>query len=113
MSEAAFHAALRDDPRDELTWQALADFLDDSGQGGPAELLRLTRRPPGWTGDERAAARGRITELLEEGVKPVLVERVNSIGMRLVLVSEGSFVMGAPTAESGRRHDEDQHPVTL
>src|SRR4051794_7452243 len=104
MNEAAFHSLLRDDPSDDLTWQALADFLDDSGQCGRAELLRLTRRRPNLAGDERAAASERITALLEEGVKPVLVERVNSLGMRLVLVCEGGFVMGAPAAEQGRRH---------
>ena len=42
MNEDTFLAALRDNPSDELTWQALADWLIDNGQGNRAELLRFT-----------------------------------------------------------------------
>src|SRR5262249_45083134 len=44
VNEETFLAALRDDPADELTWQALADWLEEDGQGERAELLRLTRQ---------------------------------------------------------------------
>ncbi len=37
----------------------------------------------------------------------------NSIDMKLVLIPAGEFIMGSPENESGRRSDEDQHPVTL
>ena len=37
----------------------------------------------------------------------------NSIGMVLVPIPAGEFVMGSPKTESGRRNVEVQHPVTL
>ncbi|MCE9529762.1 MAG: SUMF1/EgtB/PvdO family nonheme iron enzyme [Planctomycetes bacterium] len=37
----------------------------------------------------------------------------NSVGMRLVLIPPGSFVMGSPPDESGRGEDETQHRVKL
>jgi uncharacterized protein (TIGR02996 family) len=113
MNEAAFHAALRENPADELTWQALADWLDEDGQGQRAELLRLVRRmlptPVGERGDmpERHAA------LLEAGVRPVVVEMTNSIGMRFALVPAGRFLMGSPEDEQGREGEETSHEVEL
>jgi formylglycine-generating enzyme required for sulfatase activity len=38
---------------------------------------------------------------------------VNSIGMRLLGVDAGTFEMGSPSNESGRRSDEQRHRVTL
>jgi uncharacterized protein (TIGR02996 family) len=113
MNEAAFHAALRESPADELTWQALADWLEEDGQADRAELLRLTRRmlptPVGERGDmpERHAA------LLEAGVRPVVVEMTNSIGMRFALVPAGHFLMSSPEDEMGRDDDEALHEVEL
>ena len=37
----------------------------------------------------------------------------NSIGMRLVRIQAGTFVIGSPSAELGRRCDETQHTVTI
>ena len=37
----------------------------------------------------------------------------NSIGMNMVLISAGSFMMGSPEAEAGRLGDEARHQVTL
>jgi formylglycine-generating enzyme required for sulfatase activity len=37
----------------------------------------------------------------------------NSIGMKLVLIPHGTFVMGSPKTEEGRNYDEDQHEVTI
>lgn len=37
----------------------------------------------------------------------------NSIGMRFVLIPDGSFMMGSPPEETGRDIDELQHKVTL
>lgn len=37
----------------------------------------------------------------------------NSIGMKLVLIPKGEFVMGSPESEQGRREDETQHEVTI
>ncbi len=37
----------------------------------------------------------------------------NSIGMKFVLIPAGSFMMGSPPEESGRKNDEKQHEVTI
>ncbi len=41
------------------------------------------------------------------------MEITNSIGMKLVLVSKGTFNMGSPIAEEGAEDDESQHQVTI
>jgi len=39
--------------------------------------------------------------------------QTNSIGMKMVKIPSGSFMMGSPSSESGRKDDETQHRVTL
>ena len=43
-------------------------------------------------------------------VEPALV---NSVGMAFVMVPAGSFMMGSPAGEPGRRDDEKRHRVTV
>ena len=40
-------------------------------------------------------------------------EITNSIGMKLVLIPKGTFMMGSPESEQGRKEDENQHEVTI
>ena len=40
-------------------------------------------------------------------------ELTNSIGMKLVLISKGTFMMGSPESEEGRQQNESQHEVTI
>ncbi len=40
-------------------------------------------------------------------------ELTNSIGMKLVLIPKGTFMMGSPESEQGRNEDETQHEVTI
>jgi formylglycine-generating enzyme required for sulfatase activity len=40
-------------------------------------------------------------------------EITNSIGMKLVLIPKGTFMMGSPETEQGRQKNEDQHEVTI
>jgi len=40
-------------------------------------------------------------------------EITNSIGMKLVLIPKGTFMMGSPESEEGRQKDETQHEVTI
>ena len=40
-------------------------------------------------------------------------EITNSIGMKLVLISKGTFMMGSPESEQGRNEIENQHEVTI
>jgi formylglycine-generating enzyme required for sulfatase activity len=43
----------------------------------------------------------------------VRVKLRNPIGMELMLIPPGEFVMGSPGFEDGRKSDETQHKVTL
>ncbi len=40
-------------------------------------------------------------------------EITNSIGMKLVLIPAGKFVMGSPASEANRQPDEEQHQVEI
>jgi formylglycine-generating enzyme required for sulfatase activity len=40
-------------------------------------------------------------------------EITNSIGMKLVLIPKGTFMMGSPIEEEGAENDEEQHQVTI
>ena len=56
--------------------------------------------------------------LLVFGLSPTICGQqpkaiTNSIGMKLVLIHAGSFTMGAPVEETGRRGDEAAHEVTI
>src|SRR4051794_2998634 len=106
MNEETFQRVLREKPGDELTWKALADWLDESGQADRAELLRLTRRMMRLPSRERAEIRQRMAALLAAGVRPVVVQKTNSIGMKFVLIPAGKFLMGSPRDEKGRDLDE-------
>ncbi len=108
--ETAFLQALHADPCDETTWLALADWLEDDGQEQRAELVRLVRRLRTLPVMKRSLARTRlekrVAELLAAGVRPVVAEVVNSIGMRLALIPPGRFRMGSPVDEANRYDDE-------
>jgi uncharacterized protein (TIGR02996 family) len=85
-SWAALLAGLHEDPADELTWQALADCLEEHGEADRAEL-RLTRRlRPTPVGAERQTAEGRVQALLAAGVKPCVPVLTNSIEMGLAQI---------------------------
>ena len=48
--------------------------------------------------------------------KPIFVpreSRTNSVGMKLMLISPGSFTMGSPEKEKNRCIDEPEHKVTI
>jgi uncharacterized protein (TIGR02996 family) len=111
--EATFLAALLAEPSDETTWLALADWLEEDGQGERAELVRLVRRlrtlPVMKRTKERARLEDRLAELLEAGVRPVVPEVVNSIGMRLALIPPGRFRMGSPADEV--EHGANEGPL--
>ncbi|MCE9529763.1 MAG: SUMF1/EgtB/PvdO family nonheme iron enzyme, partial [Planctomycetes bacterium] len=50
---------------------------------------------------------------LKKAAGPMSKVMTNSIGMKLVLIPAGTFVMGSPAEEQGRRDDETQHRVKL
>jgi len=109
-------------PGSEDAWRALADWLDEHDVPGRAELLRLHRlllatccepeRHP-----ERTGWQARLVELLAHGVRPCVPHRTVPLGggvdMTFHLVPPGTFLMGSPLGEEGRRDDEARHRVTL
>jgi uncharacterized protein (TIGR02996 family) len=105
--------AIHQAPADPVAWLALADWLEE--QGDPrAELLRLhqaLRHQP--EGPKRDEAQARIGELLASWVRPCVPRLTNSIGLELVLIPAGQFVMGSPADEEERHDDEEQHEVEI
>jgi formylglycine-generating enzyme required for sulfatase activity len=96
-----------------MAWSALADCLEEKGQAQRAELVRLSRLPPAGK-KARAAAEARVRELLAAGVLPCVPILENSIGMRLALITPGTFLMGSPNKEAERSEDEGpQHEVEI
>jgi uncharacterized protein (TIGR02996 family) len=116
--EEAFLQALYAEPNDETTWLALADWLEEHSQAERAELVRLVRRlrvlPVMRRDRERARLEDRVAELLCQGVRPVVAEVVNSIGMRFALIPPGHFRMGGASTEKGRlKHEGPLHEVEI
>jgi uncharacterized protein (TIGR02996 family) len=112
--EEALLQAIHDNPGDDLARQALADWLEE--QGDPrGELLRLhlnlRQRPDGA---ERSGWEERLRALLAAGRRPCVPILNNSIGMQLVLIPPGKFLMGSPEDEAERYPDEGpQHEVEI
>jgi len=117
MNEDAFLSALHDAPNDEVTWLALADWLEEHDQPLRAELIRLVRHsrtlPLMRRTQERARTEDRIVELLLAGVRPAVPEVVNSIGMRLALVPPGFCRMGSLRQEKDRWENEIAHETEI
>jgi uncharacterized protein (TIGR02996 family) len=113
MNEDAFLAALHESPNDEVTWAALADWLDDDGQPQRAELVRLTRGLRASRHPRRGEAEARLAALLISGVRPAVPEVVNSIGMRLALIGPGGFRLGSPPGEEHHLADEKAREVEI
>src|SRR5262249_47323452 len=113
MNEETFLDSLLEDPGDEVTWSALADWLEDDGQTQRAELLRLTRRMLPTPVSQRGEMPRRHAELLAAGTRPVIVQGANSIGMGFALVPGGRFLMGSPPEEQDRNEDEPLHEVEI
>jgi uncharacterized protein (TIGR02996 family) len=117
MNEDAFLSALHESPSDEVTWLALADWLDEDGQPQRAELVRCVRRlralPVMRQTKARAALEERVVALLGAGVRPVVPQIENSVGMRFSLIEPGRFRMGSPGGEKGRFENETAHEVEL
>jgi uncharacterized protein (TIGR02996 family) len=95
------------------TWLVLADWLDEHGRDGEAELVRLQHEPTFKAGLRSRRRRARIVELLYSGVRPCVPTRTDGVGVRYVWVPPGSFTAGSPPGEAERDGDERQHAVTF
>src|SRR3954447_8768011 len=110
------------DPQPEDRWLVLADWLEEHDDPRRAELLRLHRRLLATCcvpdlHPERAVWQARIVELIGQGLLPCVPQRkiVLGEGVEMVFnfIPPGSFLMGSPPQEEGRRADEVLHRVTL
>src|SRR4051812_46649390 len=117
MNEQTFLSALHELPNDEVTWLALADWLDEHGQADRAELIRIVRqlRTVHFTRrtKKRATLEQRVVALTQGGTRPAVPEVVNGLGMRMALIPPGTFRMGSPRDEEMRDSSERAHVVTL
>jgi uncharacterized protein (TIGR02996 family) len=114
MTEAAFLQRILDDPTGAAdTWLVLADWLEERNDPRH-ELVRFQHDPRFRTDLSPAERDEQVCALLRAGVKPPLPTVMNSLGMRFVLVSPGTFLMGSPETEEGRSDDEGpQHEVEI
>ncbi len=111
---AGLLAGLQESPADDALWLIAADWLEEHGQDGQAELMRLSRGLPSLPRGPRLKAEKRIRELIAGGVRPCVPEITNALGMRFALIPPGDFLMGSPASEVGRWADEKpRHRVTL
>jgi formylglycine-generating enzyme len=111
-TERALLGAIRADPSDHAARLALADWLEEAGRAEQAELLRLHVRQMTREGSRQELLR--LNALLAAGVRPVVPEVVNSLGMRFALIPAGTFLMGSPKGEKGRSPAEGpQHEVRI
>jgi uncharacterized protein (TIGR02996 family) len=109
-TEQAILQAIADNPGDEMTWQVLADWLDDQGQPDRAELTRLlttlrTRAPR-----RGGAAEARLQALIAGGARPLVPSLTYRLGRReemtFGLIPPGRFWLGSVHREAGRDFDE-------
>lgn len=63
---------------------------------------------PNIPGIRRTKRRNPIVEQIPHGVS-----HLNSLGMRMVWIPDGTFTMGSPSSEAGRTPNEDQVQVTI
>jgi uncharacterized protein (TIGR02996 family) len=113
-TEQMLLAAIHDCPDDDVAWRALADWLEEQGDRR-GELLRLQLAlRDGATGPTARRMEERLVEMIAAGARPCVPMLTSSIGMQLVLVPAGKFLMGSRGREAKRQPKEGpQHLVTI
>jgi uncharacterized protein (TIGR02996 family) len=111
-----------EEPQADDRWQVLADFLEEFDDPRRAELLRLHRRMLATCCEpelhpERAAWQAHSLELLVQGARPCVPQKTvvlaEDVGMTFSFIPPGSFLLGSPKSEEGRKNNETLHKVTL
>jgi formylglycine-generating enzyme required for sulfatase activity len=82
--------------RGDVTWDALAEYVKDKVSD---EVPALIRRGAKQTPEEIKKLEGKAPILIGADKRPVVKEIVNSIGMKLVRIPAGTFLMGSTKAE--------------
>jgi uncharacterized protein (TIGR02996 family) len=112
--EAEFLMSWQAQPDDPTFPLVFSDWLEE--QGDPrSEMLRLVHHLTQSTEvTDRPLKEERLRELAGNGVLAPLPRVTNSIGVELVLLPAGTFLMGSPQTEPERTPDEHpRHPVVL
>jgi uncharacterized protein (TIGR02996 family) len=118
--EGLLQAVVEEPGEDHLL--VLADWLEEHDDPRRAELLRLHLRLRATCCEpdlhpERAGQQARVVQLLTEGVRPCVPQRVvevgNGVQMAFAWIPPGTFLMGSPPDEEQRSDDEALHRVTL
>ena len=100
MNENEFYKAIEAEPANPVPRLVYADWLDEQGDLR-GELLRIQEELRHLNVPRRAEKERRMHELLNEGVEPLVITHVTSVGMEMVLIFPGEFLMGSP--RRGRR----------
>jgi uncharacterized protein (TIGR02996 family) len=121
-TESALQQGIVENPDDPDRWLILIDWLQEHDDPRRAELLRLHRQLIATCCEpekhpERAQQQERMVQLLAEGVQPCIPRRTvtlaEGVEMMFAWIQPGTFLMGSPESEEGRKEDETQHLVTL
>src|SRR4051794_20798627 len=106
------------EPLAEDRWLVLADYLEEHDDPRRGELLRLHRRLLATYCEpdrhpERAGWQARVVGLIGQGVRPCVPQRTVVLGggveMGFAFIPPGTFLMGSPPGEEGRKDDEVLH----
>ena len=88
----SWFSSLLENTQDLNIWLVYADWLEDHGYP-QAEVTRLWAMQR-WESEQWSAQQEqRLDTLLKEGLRPCLPRHVNSLGMSLVLIPRGTFLM--------------------
>lgn len=93
-----------------LPWHRLDEQDERIADAAPGDALQAAGLPHGRAGGGSGMEAARSSSISGAGTSPRFAE---SIGIKLVPIGPGSFLMGSPETEAGREEDEFQHRVTL
>jgi formylglycine-generating enzyme required for sulfatase activity len=102
----------------EITWLRLVNYVtEELPEAVKREKGPLVRQTPEVRGNSRAMVLARSDPRNAPKDEPVVrldpKEITNSIGIKLMRIPKGKFLMGSPESEKGRSSDETQHEVTI
>jgi len=102
----------------EITWLRLVNYVtEELPEAVKREKGPLVRQTPEVRGNSRAMVLARSDPRNVPMDEPVVrldpKEITNSVGIKLMRIPKGKFLMGSPETEKERRENETQHEVTI